>query len=252
MAYPPSPQQQKRPPGWGAPAGTPGPAIWGSQAAGVQGVGPAAQPAAPATPDFGMSGWYQGTPGSGRKMGSYNVGLEGHTPGQKAPGWAIDTIKNRYTDAMNRTGGNAERAEDDYFGKAESFDARDYAGQAAQGIFDQFMPKLQESIGDLRGQQVGMGRLNTGFATEDEDRLVRGGLEDLNHQIAGLSMDAARLDQQNTQDLGNMGLEYGNRYMDQISGQYDRRVAEDNAKKKQGGGFGKFLGGVAGIASKFI
>lgn len=254
MAYPATPMAQKRQPGAGVPPGTPGPTTWGTigqrpaspyMPAQGAGGGPA-QPGPRAAEQGGQAGTFYDAPG--RTPGSYNANAAGSNG--PAPGWATDTLRNRYTDAMNRTGTNAERGENDYFQRAEGFDAREYAGQAAQGMFDQFMPKLQESIGDMRGQQVGMGRLNTGFATEDEDRLVRGGLEDLNHQVAGLSMQAAGMDQRNTEGLGQMGLEMGNRYMDQVSGALDRKTAQQNAKKKFG--FGDILKAGASLAPALI
>src|SRR4051812_25317785 len=62
--------------------------------------------------------------GPGRRNGSYNAEHAGSDGA--APGWATDTIRNRYTDALNRTGGVAERAEDAYLDRAENFDATSY------------------------------------------------------------------------------------------------------------------------------
>ncbi len=215
--------------------------------------------------------------GPGRSSGSYNAANPG-TGDRTARGWSANTIRNRYTDAMNRTGGMAERAENAYLDRAESFDSTDYLDEtdfdatgyvntAAQGAWNQFMPQLQESIGALRGEQVGMGRLNTGFATEDEDRLVTRGLSDLGDHVAGLSvqgaglqlshnqgranrrLDAGQLQLRNDQGMADFGSTYGNRYLDLVSGQLDRKTAEQNSKK---GGFGKFLKGAAEIGSMFI
>jgi hypothetical protein len=229
---------------------------------------PAPEPAAP-TGTF--------LPGEGRSQGSYNAGNPG-TGDRAARGWATNTIRNRYTDAMNRTGDLAERAEGGYLDRAESFNAGDYLEQpgfdamnyvntAAQGAFGQFLPQLREDIGELRGQQVGMGRLNTGFATEDEDRLVTRSLSDLGDHVAGLSMQGAGLQSghnqanadrrmragglqlENDRGLGQFGMEYGNRYLDLIAGQYDRKTAETNSKK---GKFWNDVGGVADIGLGFL
>jgi hypothetical protein len=254
MAYPPTPMQQRRPPGAGVAPGTPGPTTWGTigQRPGAspfmpgQGAGAPTNPKIKTAEQGGQAGTFYDAPG--RTPGSYNADAAGSNG--PAPGWATDTLRNRYTDAMNRTGTLAERGENDFYDRAEGFDARQYAGQAAQGMFDQFMPKLQEAVGDMRGQEVSMGRLDTGFGTQDEDRLVRGGLEDLNHQVAGLSMTAAGMDQRNTEDLGQMGESMGNRYMDQVSGALDRKTAQQNAKKKFG--FGDILKAGASLVPALI
>ena len=217
-------------------------------------------------------------PGPGRSSGSYTAGSPG-TGGAAAPGWATNTIRNRWTDAINRTGTLAERGEDAYLDRATGFNAKDYLDNtsfdatgylntAARGAFNQFMPELTRSIDALRGEQVGMGRLNTGFATEDEDRLVKGALSDFSDHIAGLGLQAGaqqlsfnqgradRLqragEQQmaNDQGLGRFGAEYGQRYNDLVTGQYDAQIGRENAKK--GGGWGDILKAGASIAPMFL
>lgn len=195
----------------------------------------------------GMGAWQGG--GS-----AYNpsAAVTGSDPNAPAPGWGSRAIKNRFSDALNRTGDVAGRAEDAYLSKATSFDARDYAGQTAQGIYNRWMPDLKQSIGDLRGAEVAGGRLDTGFGTEDEDRLVTGATRDLNDAVARTSMQAAGLDQQNTQGLGDFGNQYGGRYMEGIAGQNDWQTQEANAKKQKKGWFGKLLGAGVDVASKFL
>lgn len=218
-----------------------GPSRWQGQEP-VSRAAPKPKPVDP-NPDF--------FDGPGRVEGSYNsdnAGSDGH-----APGWAIDTIRNRYTDALARTGGVAQRGEEAYLDRATKFDAGGYARDASQAAFNQFLPELKRNIGELRGQQVGMGRLDTGFATEDEDRLVTESTGRLTDQIAGYGMQAAGLQLDNDQGLGRFGAEYGNRYLDLVSGQYDRKTAEENDRKaSKGSGLGGFIKGAAQVGSMFL
>jgi hypothetical protein len=209
---------------------------------------PARRPTAPppGPEQGGGGGAFYDAPG--RTNGSYNADHAGSDGA--APGWATDTIRNRYTDAMNRTGSVAERAEDTYLDRATNFDATDYVNKAAQGAWNQFMPQLNRDIGTLRGQQVGMGRLDTGFATEDEDRLVAESTGRFTDQLAQTAVEGAGLQLRNDQGLGDFGSQYGNRYLDLISGQLDQKTAQQNAKK--GGGLGDWVRAGAGAASLFI
>jgi hypothetical protein len=198
----------------------------------------------------GSGAFYPGGPGSGRVQGSYNATHAGSNGA--APGWATDTIRNRWTDALNRSGSVAEQAEGAYLDRATNFNAQDYMRQAASGAFADFLPELERSIGEMRGAQVGMGRLNTGFATEDEDRLVSLGMEDLNQKLSQMALQAGGLQLENDQGLARFGAEYGGRYLDLMTGQYDAKTAETNAKKRK---FWDDLGGaaqVAGSAAMFL
>lgn len=193
----------------------------------------------------GPGGAFYGAPG--RTMGSYNAQNAGSNGA--APGWATDTIKNRYVDSLNRSGSQAEMAEDEFLQRARGFDARSYTNDVARGAFNQFLPELERNIGELRGQQVGMGRLNTGFATEDEDRLVTQMGQGLNNTLSQAAMQAAGLDLNNTQMIGNYGMEQGNRYLQGVAGQYDMKTAETNERKGRTWGH---LGGAAKIAGSFL
>jgi hypothetical protein len=171
---------------------------------------------------------------------------------EKSSGFGGRPLKNRYIRAMGRQGELAGQGEDLFFEQASAFDPYAAAERSARGMFDTFREDLGQDIGDLRGQQVGMGRLDTGFATEDEDRLITGGIRNLNNEIAGRSMQAAGMDWQRIQGIGGAAMHYGDNYLDLVSGGLDRYTAEENAKRsrKKGifGAIGTGLGAIGGFA----
>lgn len=145
--------------------------------------------------------------------------------------------------AAQTTGADAER---EYLTRAKAFDPYAAAETSAQGQFRSFQAKLAEQLKRLRSDQVGMGRIDTGFATEDEDRVIGAGLEDLNSRVMANANHAASMDLANTQQLGG----YGERKTDQayglMAGERDRQTAERNARRQSRGDLFGALAGAAG------
>jgi hypothetical protein len=152
-------------------------------------------------------------------------------------------------DQATRTAGTAGQTAGSYYlGRATTFDPYAAAERSAQGQFGSFRTALNRDLSTLRGQQVGMGRLNSGWAQSGEDELVTHGLEDLNNRIAANSLAAAGLDEQNFSNVGNYGLAQTGMYNDLLSGKLDRDQAAANAKRARRGGLLGGLGAVAGLA----
>ena len=128
----------------------------------------------------------------------------------------------------------------DVIGDARDFSATDAAKTSALAQFELTKTPLLEMLETLRGNQVGRGRLNTGFGFEEEDRLFRGAFQDLNQRIASRAFQGAGLD---LQALGLRG--------DLASGGLDRETLERNARREQRtallgaliGGIGRVVGG---------
>lgn len=168
----------------------------------------------------------------------------------------MHSYKSQYKAATAAAAQQGKQAEDAYLQRANSFDPYAAASASAQGQFQQFLPLLQRNIASLRGQQAGMGRLNTNWGSADEDRLVGDSLNNLNSQIAERSMQAAGMDMQNFQGLGQYGQNKSGMYYDLLSGAMDREQAEKNAKRGMWGGLlsaglgaaGMVLGGPVGGA----
>jgi len=158
-----------------------------------------------------------------------------------------------------QTGQRTQQLEGAVDTRRQEFDARDYMRESTGAAFDQFKESFGENIDSLRGQQVGRGRLDTGFAFEDEDMLFRNMGRDLNRQLGSMSMAAAGLDMRNTEGMAGDAAQAGAVYDSSVSGAMDRETAELNARDKKrqnrlgllgavaGGVGGFFLGGPAGI-----
>lgn len=156
----------------------------------------------------------------------------------------------RFNSAMNRANTQGREAEDEYLRRAQEYDPQESIDRSARASFDSVRGDMNEAVGDLRGQQVGMGRLDTGFATGDEDRLVRSAYDRLNNTLSQNAMFGEQLSMQNTQALGRFGSEQSGRYLDLMSGQMDREQAARNAQKERQaglfGGIAKLAGGALG------
>lgn len=174
------------------------------------------------------------------------------------------TTKSRFQNALNQ--GASDGLEDQAIAQAQAFDPYASVKQSAQGAFGSLKEQLAKQIAELRGQQTGMGRLSTGFATEDEDEAVAGMGDRLNNQIMQSSMQAAGMQQQNNQMLLNAGTQRKDRYLDLLAGQRDADIGSANAKRSSrdslisaGLGLaanfipgGSLVKGVAGLAGKLF
>ena len=167
-------------------------------------------------------------------------------------GFDKDSFQRRYVASTQRAGRSADATEDVFRSELADYDPYEAVRTAARGAFDEFKPELERSIEDLRGQEVGMGRLDTGFAQEDEDRLVRDSLKNLNSEIARNSVAAAGLDLQSINALGAFSQAQRDQYLDLVAGGLDRITAEENMKRQKKGGLFGALGSVIGGVGGFL
>lgn len=139
-------------------------------------------------------------------------------------------------DRINRGRSNGLKGRfNQLIGRVGEFDPNEAAKRSAEAQFETIERPLKENVERLRGEQVGRGRLNTGFGFEDEDRLVRGTFEELARTLGRNALTSSG------QQLQAFGLEG-----DLVSGGLDREQAEKNAKKRRRGGLFGALGAVAG------
>jgi hypothetical protein len=156
-----------------------------------------------------------------------------------------------YDSATDRADTTAYQTEEDYRRRAGAYDPYAAVERSARAAYEGVRDDIGRDVGELRGQQVGMGRLDTGFATEDEDRLVTESLRGLERQIAGQSVQAAGLELSSINALGAFSANQRQQALDLIAGGYDRTQAADNASRERRGGIfggiGSVLGGVGGF-----
>jgi hypothetical protein len=161
--------------------------------------------------------------------------------------------------SKSRDRGNEERLRKDYYGDIARTGK---VGEALTGRFVNDISTLDPSKGfetstnaaferfkrnvlgrgvrDLRGEQVGMGRLDTGFAGQDEDRLIEYGLEDLNREVASKALQAQGLDLDRVATMGSFADRYSSRAMDARGGEYQtlrqQRLADAAQRRSALGG----------------
>lgn len=133
-----------------------------------------------------------------------------------------------------------------------AFDAAQQAREVGAAQFADFREELGKGVESLRGNQVGRGRLDTGFGMEDEDRLVMDFQDRLSRDIASNAFTAASLNLRNTEGMSSDANQATDRHLDLLTGATDRQQARQNekARRKRGrwGALGGIAGGVAGFA----
>lgn len=149
-------------------------------------------------------------------------------------------LDRRFDSALDFEGDQSKLAADNL----NEFDAQEGLGRFARGAFETFRHDLDRDLGDLRGRQVGAGRLDTGFATEDGDRMIEFGLRDLNRQILGGSLSAQG------QQLAAIGMQNQSRdrFLELLTAGQDRSTADDNSRR----GFDDFLSSAAKIGGTVL
>jgi len=149
--------------------------------------------------------------------------------------------------------------------RLRNFDAEETAARVGRAQYDTFSRDLGRSIEDLRGSQVGRGRLQSGFGFDDEDRLFQGALEDFNRQLVQNSFTASGQNLQATGQLGELGGRQTGRYLDVLASERDADFLEEERRRKAAaekrggifgalktiakGGLGFAAGGPAGAAA---
>jgi hypothetical protein len=157
----------------------------------------------------------------------------GATPAQAAPslaGWDA---------RVGQIGAESDAARQQYLQQMQNFDPMAAATQASQAQWNLAMPQIQQQIADLRGAQASSGRLRTGFGNADQDQLLTRNFEHLNQSMAARSMEAAQMQQANSQNLGSFALGQQNMYLDATMGRYmterDREAAEAASRRASKG-----------------
>ena len=166
---------------------------------------------------------------------------------------ATDTSRAAFLGQLGRSRRIGEALEDQYTREIGGFDPYRAYREQAQGAFNQFRRDFAENLAALRGQQVGMGRLSSGFATEDEDRLFTTMADRLNDVLAQGALQAAGL---NLQRLGQMA-DYAGRqrdtalqgYFGDWATRYQQALADRASKRSM---WGNILGGAMAAAGQII
>jgi hypothetical protein len=161
-------------------------------------------------------------------------------------------FRNRFIDAMDPAQRTAQSTEADYLRRARSYDPQESFERSAGAARAGYREQLQRDLRDEEGAAVGAGRLDTGFYDEDRGEVMRRSDESFNRELAGMALNTEGLRLRNQEGLGQYSQFASNRYLDLMAGGLDRAEAEAEAKRRRGGGFGRFLGTVAGGVGGFL
>lgn len=161
----------------------------------------------------------------------------------------VDQISGDFKVQGKRDVAAGNQAEDVAQQRLEGYDAQEAARTSARAQFDEFSEDLGENIQDLRGSQVGRGRINSGFGFDEEDQLYEGALEDLGRTLNQNALQAENLNLNATGQLSELGGRRTGRYLDVLASERDSQLLQEEQKRreraeKRGGLFG-FLGTVA-------
>lgn len=159
-------------------------------------------------------------------------------------------LQNRYLTALSTAGTRSRRNQEAYEEDSAAYDPQESFERSAEGAYAGFRDRLNEDIGSLREEQVGTGRLRTGWGTQDEDRLVTRSADRFSSMLADRALQTEQLRYSNLRDRGGYAERQGNTYLDLVSGGLDRAQAEENARRERRGnkarGIGTAIGAVGG------
>lgn len=156
----------------------------------------------------------------------------------------LDAYRTRYRTALEREGVESEIARSNL----RSFDPMQYAKQAAKGTYDVLRRDAVRDLEDLRGSQVGTGRIRSGFGYGDQDRLWEGFMDRVGSQISANAMQAGG------QKLSALTTDYSSldRYGNWLAAGYDVEMDKYNEEQRKKSGLWGTLGTLAGGALGFI
>lgn len=171
-------------------------------------------------------------PGVGSLVGGLAGGIAGLFGRRKKPQQPsvpnIDPLDAAWGDALQgRTPGTDTLSQ--WRERSLNFDPQEAMNRSAMGTWDAMRPSVDMAIGDLRQTQSAMGRARSGFATEDEDRIMTDALRDLNARVASNAVSGAGMELSNIGQIGDIGRDQRDTHLDLVTGGLDRRTDERNA-----------------------
>lgn len=151
----------------------------------------------------------------------------------------------------------------DYFGNAgrsllskvfgSNFNPQQAFQQNVKGAHSQLQDRLGESLARLRGSQVGMGRLDTGFGVGDEDRLFRRLANDSQQMVNQSALAANAQQLSHLGMLGQLGINMAGNAMDARVGELHRRQDTQRMDRRdRNAGWASLLSGALGGAGTLI
>lgn len=119
--------------------------------------------------------------------------------------------------SFEATGQRGDQASNAYLKQALSYNPLAALRSANTGSINQFRRQFGLDLADLRGSQVGSGRLNTGWGYGDQDRLFTESSDRLNDKFLANAMQAENLRLSNMGGLASFGAQQGGEYRGGVS-----------------------------------
>lgn len=124
----------------------------------------------------------------------------GREASRRAQAMPENRFRREYYDDIARIGRRGEDLGERFTSGISEFSPEMAFQRRLRAHHDQLFDRLGRDVETLRATQTRMGRLNTGFATEDEDRLYRQSLQDLHNTVGSAAL------QTSGQELDRLGL----------------------------------------------
>lgn len=154
-------------------------------------------------------------------------------------------FRRQYYDDIARTGRTGRALSDSFVSGISEFSPQMAFERRVQAAQNQTRERFSRDLERLRGSQVSMGRLRTGFATEDEDRLWIESQRDLQNLIGSAALQTSGMELDRLGLLGTHADRMSERAMAARAGELyslrDQR-AQDTRDKRQF--WGNILSGV--------
>jgi len=178
---------------------------------------------------------------------------------QNAPGGVLN-----FQGQVDKAGAGATaagtEAQDQYRKTAEGFDPtaaiQKYAGAQWDQAINDPTQGLKRQLSDLGGKAVGAGRLDTGFYDADQGDVINNVTKTFGNQVASTAVDAAKMGQENNQNLGAYGERQSQLGLDVAGSRYSelqQKAADDAARaRSKKRGIGSMIGGVLGAGAGFF
>jgi hypothetical protein len=161
-------------------------------------------------------------------------------------------LEGDYMRALRGSREAGRTAEDEYLRRTLEYDPQEALNRSTEAAYGAIREQLDEDIARFRGQQVGAGRLDTGFRFEGEDLLVRDAFDRLNRELARNALTTENLRMRATESLGAFGERTTGRYLDLLTGGLDRAAAEEAAEEERRRRRRSGIGGLLGAGVGFL
>lgn len=160
-------------------------------------------------------------------------------------------LEGRYYGSLDPYERRGEQAQETYLDRAMEFDPTAALERYGQASTNEFSRALQREMENLRGSAVGAGRLDTGFQTQDEDRVVTDLGSRFQDDLARQSLGATGLELRNLEGMGSFGQQQGNTFLDLLTGGLDRETAARKARLGTTMDFAKTAAGLAASSRRW-